>query len=89
MNEEFQHAINLCYSAKFRQETRYDLVPAFQTMGMKDAFVSAADFSGMGWPKGKLWISLIRHKAVIEVNEEGTKAAGVTAVEMETKSVRH
>lgn len=64
-------------------------MPAFQTMGMKDAILSAADFSGMGWPKGKLWISQIRHKAVIEVNEEGTEAAGVTAVEMETKSARH
>jgi len=56
-------------------------------LGMKDAFGIAADFSGMGWPKGKLWISQIKHKAFVEINEEGTEAAAVTAVEMATKSM--
>ena len=77
------------YLPKFKFETGYDLAPACTALGMKDAFdtAGAADFSGMGWPKGKLWISQIKHKAFVEVNEEGTEAAAATAVEMATKSI--
>ncbi|MEE9910516.1 MAG: serpin family protein [Deltaproteobacteria bacterium] len=79
--------INL-YLPKFQFETGYDLVAPFMKMGMKDAFaLSKADFSGMGWRKGALYISQIKHKAVVEVNEEGTEAAAATAVEMATKSM--
>ncbi len=78
----------MLYLPKFKFETGYDLVPACAGLGMKDAFApAAADFSGMGWPKGKLWISQIKHKAFVEVNEEGTEAAAATAVEMATKSI--
>jgi serpin B len=74
------------YVPKFKLEAGYDLKPPFIKMGMKDAFVSAkADFRGMGWEKGDLWIAQIKHKACVEVNEEGTEAAAATAVEMETK----
>ncbi len=77
------------YLPKFKFATGYDLVQACNTLGMKDAFdtTGAADFSGMGWPKGRLWISQIKHKAFVEVNEEGTEAAAATAVEMATKSI--
>ena len=76
---------------KYKLETSYDLVPACTKLGMKDAFdtTGKADFRGMGWPKGELWISQIKHKAFVEVNEEGTEAAAATAVEMATLSVRH
>lgn len=74
---------------RFKLETKYDLVSPFTRLGMKEAFVlSKADFRGMGWPKGDLWISQIKHKAFVEVNEEGTEAAAATAVEMATKSFR-
>lgn len=73
---------------KFKVESGYDLVPPFRKMGMTDAFsMSKADFTGMGWQKGKLFIGQIKHKAVVEVNEEGTEAAAATAVEMVTKSM--
>jgi serine protease inhibitor len=53
---------------KFKFETGYDLVPHCKSMGMKDAFdtTGKADFRGMGWPKGELWISQIKHKAFVE-----------------------
>jgi len=74
---------------RFKMETDYGLVPAFRALGMTDAFIAGkADFSGMGWPKGKLWISQIKHKAYVEVNEEGTEAAAATAVAMETLAMR-
>lgn len=75
------------YLPKFKLETGYDLKAPFQAMGMKDAFsTTKADFTGMGWEKGSLWIGQIKHKAFVEVNEEGTEAAAATAVEMVTKS---
>lgn len=74
---------------RFTLESDYDLIPPCKALGIKDAFDEQnADFRSMGWPKGKLWIAQIKHKAYVEVNEEGTEAAGATAVEMETKSAR-
>lgn len=75
------------YLPKYKLETDYDLVDLFKTLGMQNAFKPEhADFQGMGWPKGDLWISQIKHKAFVEVNEEGTEAAAATAVEMITKA---
>jgi serpin B len=74
---------------RFKLETGYDLVPPCEALGIKDAFTNGrADFRGMGWAKGELWIAQIKHKAYVDVNEEGTEAAGATAVEMRTKSIR-
>jgi serpin B len=78
----------MLYLPRFKLETGYDLVPPLKQMGIAEAFkMPVADFRGMGWPKGKLRISQIKHKAFVEVNEEGTEAAAVTAVEMVTKSI--
>lgn len=58
-------------------------------MGASDAFSEGlADFSGISKPPHDLFISKVIHKAVVEVNEEGTEAAAATAVVMETKSIR-
>lgn len=76
------------FMPRFKLETGYDLIPPCQALGIKDAFVAGkADFRGMGWPKGELWIAQIRHKAFVDVNEEGTEAAGATAVEMQTRAM--
>jgi len=75
------------YLPKFKLETGYDLVSPFDKMGIKDAFSrEKADFRGMGGLKGDIWISQIKHKAFVEVNEEGTEAAASTAVEIRAMS---
>jgi serpin B len=54
-------------------------------MGMKLAFTSSADFSGIN-PARNLFISYVKHKTFVEVDEEGTEAAAVTIIGFETTS---
>lgn len=49
-------------------------------MGMDVAFHSGADFTGMSPEGGQFCIDFVRQKTFIEVDEEGTQAAAVTAV---------
>jgi len=59
-----------------------DLTKILKGLGMKDAFsLPPADFSGMTGKKD-LFISMVLHKAFVEINEEGTEAAAATAVVM-------
>ena len=62
---------------RFKLEYEASLNDTLKALGMDIAFGSGADFSGMG---PSLFISEVRHKAVVEVNEEGTEAAAVTVV---------
>ncbi|XP_061094991.1 leukocyte elastase inhibitor-like [Conger conger] len=67
---------------KFKMEESNDLEDILVNMEMKDAFdVSKSDLSGMS-PSNDLVLSKVVHKAFVEVNEEGTEAAAVTAATM-------
>ena len=66
---------------KFKLETEYSIEDHLKNMGMNIPFTPDADFSGMNG-KQDLFIEKVRHKAFIEVNEEGTEAAAATSVHM-------
>ncbi|MDH4155948.1 MAG: carboxypeptidase regulatory-like domain-containing protein [candidate division Zixibacteria bacterium] len=70
---------------RFKLEYERTLNDALIAMGMKAAFhPAAADFRGMWMPKpdSNIFISLVKQKTFLEVNEEGTEAAAVTVVGM-------
>lgn len=70
---------------RFQLRQDLDMNKTLQSMGMTDAFSSAADFSGMNGKKD-LFIKAVLHKAVLSVDEEGSEASGVTTVVVNRKS---
>ncbi len=71
---------------RFKMEFEMVLNDLLNEMGMPDAFSpTKADFSNMT-PESGVYISLVKHKTFVEVNEEGTEAAGVTIVGFERTS---
>lgn len=65
---------------RFRLEYEVNLNDTLKALGMEIAFGGGADFSGMG---PSLFISKVKHKTFVEVNEEGTEAVAATAVAIE------
>jgi serpin B len=66
---------------KFKSTGSFQLKPVLWAMGMERAFdMERADFSGMDGGSGPLFIQDVIHKTFVDVNEEGTEAAGATAV---------
>jgi serpin B len=67
---------------KFKSSYKQKLNDILKDMGMKIAFVPRqADFSKINSRKGKrMYISKVKHKANITVNEKGSEAAAVTSV---------
>ncbi len=72
---------------KFRAEFEATLNGPLQSLGMRAAFTPSADFSKLT-SADKLMISLVVHKAFIEVDEAGTEAAAATGVVMTRASAR-
>ncbi|MEN9870374.1 MAG: hypothetical protein RLZZ171_1362, partial [Cyanobacteriota bacterium] len=63
---------------KFKLEYITELKDVLSSLGMQQVFNSAqADFSAM--TDSAVALDQVKHKAVIEVNEEGTEAAGATS----------
>ena len=70
---------------KFKLEYKKTLNDELIAMGMSIAFSDHADFTRIS-QKGGLTISEVLHKTFVEVNEEGTEAAAVTAIGIRTTS---
>jgi serine protease inhibitor len=66
---------------KFEHRQRYNLVDAFQQMGVIDLFSNGADLSLIS-KNAHLSVSKIIHEAVVKIDEEGTEAAAATAMVM-------
>ncbi len=72
------------YLPKFKLEYALSLVDALKAMGMGVAFTPGkADFTGI-CEKETLFISEVKHKTFVRVDEKGTEAAAVTSVGMMT-----
>ncbi len=71
---------------RFKFAFKAGLNDVLKKMGMQKAFVARlADFSGI--TGDDLYISVVKHKSFIDVNETGTEAAAVTSIVFATTSV--
>ncbi|CAB0013800.1 unnamed protein product [Nesidiocoris tenuis] len=63
---------------RFKIESELDLEGALKELGVIDMFRDTANLSGIS--SDPLFVSKVKQKAFIEVNEEGTEAAAVTGI---------
>ena len=80
----FSEQTMLVRMPRFKIEYSAVLNTPLRTLGMGPAF-NRADFRNM--TSTPAFISMVKHGALIEVTEEGTEAAGATAVEMKKSGI--
>ena len=68
---------------KFKMEYEKGFNQVLAELGMPVAFTSGADFTGIS--ELPLWIGMVLQKTFIEVNEQGSEAAAVSAVGIVTE----
>ncbi|MDF2671685.1 MAG: proteinase inhibitor serpin [Paenibacillus sp.] len=74
---------------RFKLEYETSLNASLQSLGMSLAFEDAkADFSALLAPPARAYISDVKHKTFVQVDEQGTEAAAVTSVEVRTTSAQ-
>lgn len=79
LSSMFSHGVNV-YLPRFKYGFGQGMVDVMKSLGMHKAFSPIyADFSNIT-DSEQIFISDIQHKAFIETNEEGTKAAAATVV---------
>lgn len=84
---QFQKSRGTLYLPKFTVEYGILLNDCLSSMGMGVAFDPwEADFTKIN-SDGNLYISRVLHKTYVEVDEEGTEASAVTAVEVSLTSI--
>jgi serpin B len=71
---------------KFKINAGIELSKVLSKMGMSDAFMNKADFSGINGKKD-LFLTSVIHQAFVDVNEKGTEAAGATAAVVGVRSI--
>jgi serine protease inhibitor len=82
---------------KFKMESDYGLEKSLMALGMVRAFHRPGTSDGAQFdritatsdPAQQLFISAVRHKTFVEVNEKGTEAAAVTGVPMPATGPAH
>jgi serpin B len=82
----FQPSEGRLQMPKFEIAYEESLNAALTKMGMEIAFGGAADFSRITGDRD-LYISSVRHKTYVKVDEAGTEAAAVTIVEVRETSI--
>jgi serine protease inhibitor len=70
---------------KFKIEYQIELNAVLEALGMKRAFNAGADFSGIA--NEPVFISEVKQKSYVDVNEEGTEAAAVTVVGVRASAI--
>lgn len=72
---------------KLKAETSLLLNDSLREMGIRTAFTSAADFSGIA-EMGPLSLDQVKQKCYVEISEKGTEAAAVTSAQIRMTSAR-
>ena len=85
-NRELKKRATHVFLPRFELDKETNLNSILQEMGMRRAFRSpatqdGADFSGVSSSSNEMFVSTVRHKAILQVNEEGTEAAAVTVMD--------
>jgi serpin B len=70
---------------RFKIEYEVTLNDPLKALGMRQAFDDRADFSNMA--NERLYVSEVKQKSYVDVNEEGTEAAAVTTVTMKSLAI--
>lgn len=74
------------YLPKLELEYEENLNTSLKNMGMPTAFTSGADFTNIN-RNGGLFITSVKHKTFLKLDEKGTEAAAVTSVAIGITSV--
>jgi len=71
---------------RFKGECEFSLKEPIDDLGMHLIFQTGGNLNGIA-DDSRLYVSKIKHKTFVEVNEEGTEAAAVTAIEVSYTSI--
>lgn len=82
----FKKSAGTVVMPKFKLEYEKTLNQTLIDLGMPTAFTEQANFEKIN-ADGNLYISEVKHKTFVDVNEEGTEAAAVTSVGIALTSV--